>query len=62
MGEWNTILSNNMYNNLIVGYSYSDESRGDVGKLFPMVDILNAGSVYTSFGSEPFTPNNELRY
>jgi hypothetical protein len=62
VGEWNSILSNDMYNNLIVGYSYSDESRGDVGKLFPFVDILNSGSVYTSFGSEPFTPNNELRY
>jgi hypothetical protein len=62
VGEWNTILNNDMYNNLIVGYSYSDESRGDVGTLFPFVDILNAGSVYTSFGSEPFTPNNELRY
>jgi hypothetical protein len=62
VGEWNSILSNDMYNNLIVGYSYSDESRGDVGTLFPFVDILNAGQVYTSFGSEPFTPNNELRY
>ena len=62
VGEWNSIIADNMSNNLIVGYSYSDESRGDVGTLFPFVDILNAGSVYTSFGSEPFTPNNELRY
>ena len=26
------------------------------------MDILNASTVYTSFGFEPFTPNNELRY
>ncbi len=62
VGEWNSIVSSAMYNNLIVGYSYSDESRGDPGQLFPFVDILNAGAVYTSFGTEPFTPNNELRY
>ena len=60
MGEWNAILNNNMFNNLIVGYSYSDESRGAINQLFPFVDILQTSSVYTSFGSEPFTPNNEL--
>lgn len=62
VGEWNSIVSNNMFNNLIVGYSYSDESRGAINQLFPFVDILQNSSVYTSFGSEPFTPNNELRY
>ncbi|MBI4429816.1 MAG: TonB-dependent receptor [Ignavibacteriales bacterium] len=62
VGEWNSIISDNMSNSLIVGYSFHDESRGDVGKLFPMVDILQSGTVYTTFGSEPFTPNNELRY
>ena len=62
IGELNTIFGTKMSNNLIIGYNQSDESRGDVGKLFPMVDILQAGSVYTTFGSEPFTPNNELRY
>lgn len=62
IGELNTVIGTRMSNNLIIGYNKSDESRGDVGKLFPLVDILQAGSVYTSFGSEPFTPNNELRY
>src|SRR5688500_6636742 len=52
-----------MSNSLIVGYTKQDESSGDVGMLFPSVDILDgAGSGDTAFGSEPFTPNNELRY
>src|SRR4030042_3283867 len=28
----------------------------------PCVDIPEGSSAYTSFVSEPFTPNNELRY
>jgi hypothetical protein len=51
-----------MSNNLIVGYTSNDESRGDIGDLFPFVDILQGGTAYTSFGSEPFTVQNELRY
>jgi hypothetical protein len=62
VAEWNAILGANAANSLIVGYNSSDESRPQKGELFPFVDILNAGSVYTSFGYEPFTPNNELRY
>jgi hypothetical protein len=62
VGEWNSTFGNNMANNLIVGYSHHDESRDSRGQFFPFVDILEAGSVYTSFGFEPFTPNNELRY
>jgi hypothetical protein len=62
VAEWNSIISRNMSNQVIAGYSYHDESRGFRGERFPMVDILNGGSTYTSFGFEPFTPNNELRY
>ncbi len=62
VAEWNSALTNNLSNNLIVGYNYSDESRGYKGEMFPFVDILKDGSTYTSFGFEPFTPNNELRY
>jgi hypothetical protein len=62
IGEWNSILGDNMSNNLIAGYSHHDESRESRGSFFPFVDILNAGNNYTSFGYEPFTPNNELRY
>jgi len=62
VGEWNSQVTSSLANNLIVGYTSQDESRGAIGTLFPFVDVLNGGSVYTSFGSEPFTPNNELRY
>jgi outer membrane receptor protein involved in Fe transport len=63
VGEWNSVIGSNKSNNLIIGYNYSDESRGYViDRLFPMVDVLKDGSTYTSFGFEPFTPNNELRY
>jgi hypothetical protein len=61
-GEWNSVWGDSIANNFVVGYSSHDESRGAIENLFPMVDILEAGTVYTTFGSEPFTPNNELRY
>ena len=61
-GEWNTILGASMSNTLRVSYSSSDESRPQSDVLFPFVDILQSGTAYLSFGSEPFTPNNELRY
>jgi hypothetical protein len=63
VGEWNSTLSDNLANNLLVGYTSHDESRSvRGGDFFPMVDILEGGSIYTTFGYEPFTPNNELRY
>ena len=52
-----------MANSLIVGYTKQDESRGVAWLVLPVRGHPRAtGSVYTSFGFEPFTPNNELRY
>jgi hypothetical protein len=62
IGEWNTLLGGSMANNLIVGYTSNDESRGDIGELFPYVDILQDGIAYATFGSEAFSVQNELRY
>ncbi len=62
VGEWNTIIGSSMANNLISGYTHQDESRKSRGTFFPFVDILDGTLAYTSFGFEPFTPNNELRY
>jgi len=60
IGEWNSVLSNNMNNNLIVGYRYHDEGREQPGTMFPFVDILKDGSTYTSFGTELYTPHIKL--
>jgi hypothetical protein len=62
VGEWNSIIGSRMANQFIGGYTTSDESRPQSGSLFPLVDILQASTVYTSFGYEPFTPANQLRY
>ena len=62
IGELNTVLGSSSSNTLIAGYTSQDESRDSLGTFFPMADILDGSSVYTTFGFEPFTPNNELRY
>ncbi len=45
-------------NTLRATYSFQDEPRSTVGKLFPFVDILNNGRPYTSFGTELFSYGN----
>src|SRR5471030_1372588 len=64
VGEWNSVFGD-MTNNLLVGYTHQDESRGPAGQtpLFPFVVIgAGDGTSLTSFGNEPFTPFNLLRY
>ena len=64
VGEWNSVFGTST-NNLLIGYTKQDESRGPEGQtpLFPFVVISDgAGSPLTTFGSEPFTPFNLLRY
>ena len=64
IGEWNSVFGN-MTNNLLVGYTHQDESRGPQGQtpLFPFVVIgAGDGTALTAFGNEPFTPFNLLRY
>ncbi len=60
--DLNSSFGGNKANDLILGYYYSDESRDSLGPTFPLIDIQQAGLTYTSVGSEPFTPGNQLRY
>ncbi len=63
VGQWNSVIGRTKANEMIVGYTTHNESRGQIDNLFPVVDILAGdGTTYTSFGAEPFTPNNELYY
>ncbi|HEX7796772.1 MAG TPA: carboxypeptidase regulatory-like domain-containing protein [Vicinamibacterales bacterium] len=64
VGEWNSVFGTST-NNLLVGYTHQDESRGAKGQdpAFPFVVIGDgAGTAEITFGNEPFTPKNLLRY
>jgi hypothetical protein len=63
VAEWNSTIGSKMSNNLIVGYTSNDENRNNVAPpWFPEVEILSGGTNYTTFGFEPFTPDNQLIY
>lgn len=62
IGELNSRFGSKITNNLIVGYTNQNEDRGSLGSFFPLVEILQGGTNYTTFGFEPFTPNNRLEY
>ena len=62
IAEWNSVIGDNLSNNLVAGCRFHDESRDNPAKLFPFVDILKEGITYTSFGTEPFSSYSSLKY
>lgn len=58
--ELNSIIGTKFSNNLQFGYTANRDYRSSRGGIFPLVDILKDGTTYTTFGYEPFTPNNVL--
>ncbi|HEY3389781.1 MAG TPA: carboxypeptidase regulatory-like domain-containing protein, partial [Prolixibacteraceae bacterium] len=58
-GELNSTFGGGKYSNTLrYTYSYQDEPRSTVGKLFPFVDIMKDNRIYTSFGTELFSYGN----
>lgn len=57
--ELNSTFGGGKYTNTLrYTYSYQDEPRSTVGKLFPFVDIMKDGKAYVSFGTELFSLGN----
>jgi hypothetical protein len=62
IAELNTRFNNKLSNKLQVGYTSLRDFRSPHSNsgTFPLVDILNNGNIYTSFGYEMYTYNNKL--
>jgi hypothetical protein len=63
VAELNSTFGARISNNLIIGANIFRDFRESTGGVFPLVDILSGtpgGTTRTSFGYEPFTPNNVL--
>jgi hypothetical protein len=61
IAELNTRFGNSASNKLQVGYTQERDFRSpQTSGTFPLVDILNGGNIYTTFGYEMYTYNNQL--
>ena len=62
IAELNTHFSNKLSNKLQIGYTALRDFRSphSDSETFPLVDILNNGNIYTTFGYEMYTYNNKL--
>ena len=56
--ELNSRFGKKIANTLRGTYTFQNDSRSSTSSQFPFVDILSAGTPYTSFGYEPFTFGN----
>jgi len=62
IAELNTRFNNRLSNKLQVGYTALRDFRSphSSSSTMPLVDILNNGNIYTTFGYEMYTYNNKL--
>jgi hypothetical protein len=61
VGEVNTLFSNKISNNILVGYTAFRDRREPFSEPFPVVDVLNSnGLIALTAGSEMFSTHNRL--
>ncbi|MEI7830166.1 MAG: TonB-dependent receptor [Prolixibacteraceae bacterium] len=62
IAELNTHFNNRLSNKLQIGYTALRDFRSphSSSETLPLVDILNNGNIYTTFGYEMYTYNNKL--
>jgi hypothetical protein len=62
IAELNTHFNNRLSNKLQIGYTALRDFRSphSASETLPLVDILNNGNIYTTFGYEMYTYNNKL--
>ncbi len=61
IAEYNGTFNSEWFVNATVGFTANRDYRSLLASSrFPLVDIIQGGNNITSFGDEPFTPNNKL--
>ncbi len=60
-GELNSVLKTNISNKLLATYTHIRDTRTELGSPFPFVDIYKDEKQYMSFGTELFTPGNDVQ-
>lgn len=62
IAELNSRFNNKLSNKLQIGFTALRDFRSphSASESFPLVDILNNGNIYTTFGYEMYTYNNKL--
>jgi hypothetical protein len=58
VGELNSTIASKFNNTLRVSYTNQNEPRTSESSVFPLVDILQDGEPFTTFGYEPFSFGN----
>jgi hypothetical protein len=60
-GELNSSFGSRFANKFLATYTAVRDKRTSPSTLFPFVDIMQGGNIYTSFGYELFTFNNDVK-